>query len=154
MADAPGRAELIARYKTELRGWIDRRPSGLRRQLALTLGKNQSFISQITNPVYSVPIPAGDLPTIFEVCRPSSAERQRFLALYQAAHPKSGRLANGRDAARGATGPEEIRIALPSFRDPATRREVESLIRDFALRTIRLAQRADAALEQQRDRES
>src|SRR5689334_6613204 len=69
MADtaALDRSARVARYKAYLRHCIDRRPSGLRQRLATALGKHKSFVSQISNPAYSVPIPAGDLATILEV---------------------------------------------------------------------------------------
>src|SRR6476661_2765698 len=85
------RAEIIAGYKALLRSFIERRPSGLRGRLAMALGKHRSFVSQIANPAYAVPIPAGDLPTIFEVCHLSPQEREGFLALYRRAHPERGR---------------------------------------------------------------
>jgi hypothetical protein len=140
MADggAPDRAEKIARYKSLLRGVIDRRPSGLRGRLALALGKHKSFVSQITNPAYTVPIPAADLPTIVEICHLAPAERDQFLALYREAHPD--RLQR---PPRAPNAPHELTIALPQFRTEATARDVEAMILDFAARAIRLAQRAE-----------
>jgi hypothetical protein len=141
MAEAgPGdRAEAIAGYKALLRSFIERRPSGLRGRLAMALGKHRSFVSQIANPAYAVPIPAGDLPTIFEVCHLSPQEREGFLALYRRAHPERGRRL-------AAPGPRslELRIAVPEFRWPTTGREVEALILDFSARIIRLAQHTEA----------
>ncbi len=135
-----GRAEIVAGYKSLLRSFIERRPSGLRGRLAMALGKHKSFVSQIANPAYAVPIPAGDLPIIFEVCHLSAQEREGFLALYRRAHP---------ERARRVTPPSprshELRIAVPEFRSPATAREVETLILDFSARIIRLAQHAEAA---------
>jgi hypothetical protein len=135
-----GRAEAVAGYKSLLRACIERRPSGLRGRLALALGKHKSFVSQIANPAYAVPISAGDLPVIFELCHLSPAERARFLELYRRAHPERRR----RPAAAGPR-PHELRIALPGSRSAATAREVERLILDLAARTIRLAQQAEAA---------
>ena len=93
MAEAqPGaRSHAVARYKELLRDYIDRRPSGLRGKLALALGKHKSFISQITNPAYAVPIPAGDLATIFALCHLAPEEREAFMRLYRAAHPERAR---------------------------------------------------------------
>jgi len=133
---APDRATLVARYKAYLRDCIDRRPSGLRQKLALALDKHKSFVSQITNPAYPVPVPAGDLETILEVCHLSPEERRRFLALYEAAHPREAPRRGGRAATA-----HRIHIDLPAFPDVATTLEVEGLIRDFAARVIRLAQR-------------
>jgi hypothetical protein len=138
--DGPaGRAEAVAGYKSLLRSCIERRPSGLRGRLALALGKHKSFVSQIANPAYGVPIPAGDLPVIFELCHFSATEREQFLELYHRAHPEGRRL-----PATGAR-PRELRVALPEFRSGAIAREVEALILDFAARTIRLARQVEAA---------
>ena len=70
-----------------------------------------SFVSQIANPAYAVPIPAGDLPTIFEVCHLSPQEREGFLALYRRAHPERGRRL-------AAPGPRSHRAAHRRARVP------------------------------------
>ena len=57
---------------------LDNRPSGTRQRLAKALGKNRSFISQIANPAYPVPIPAQHLETMFELCHFSQDERRDF----------------------------------------------------------------------------
>jgi hypothetical protein len=106
----------------------------------MALGKHKSFVSQITNPSYTVPIPAADLPTIFEICHLAPAEREQFLALYREAHPD--RLQR---PPRPPNAPHELKIALPQFQTEATAREVEAMILDFAARTIRLAQHAEQA---------
>jgi hypothetical protein len=98
--EAPDRAEKIAGYKTLLRSVIERRPSGLRGRLAMALGKHKSFVSQITNPSYTVPIPATDLTTIFEICHLAPAEREQFLALYREAHPERAQRRRGRPTRR------------------------------------------------------
>ena len=140
---AASRAEAIAGYKSLLRSFIERRPSGLRGRLAAALGKHKSFVSQIASPAYSVPIPADDLPIIFELCHLSPQERRSFLALYRRAHPE-------RAGRRVATRPgHALRLALPEFRSAATAREVEALIRDLSGRIIRLAQQAEAAAADQ-----
>ena len=138
------RRRAIAAYKALLREFIDRRPSGLRGRLARALGKHKSFISQITSPAYAVPIPAGDLPVIFEVCHLTAEERRRFLELYERAHPRGARRAPAR-----AGVPHEIRIPLPAFSRPETALEVEALIRDFAARVIRVAQLAERAVQRE-----
>jgi hypothetical protein len=140
MPDSPdaSRAEIIAGYKGLLRSFLERRPSGLRGRLAMALGKHKSFVSQIANPAYTVPIPAGDLPIIFDICHLSPQEREGFLALYRRAHPERTRRL---PAPRG----HELRIAVPEFRSSATAREVEALILDLSARIIRLAQHAEAA---------
>ena len=40
----------VADYKAILRRVLDNRPSGTRLKLAAALGKNRSFVTQITNP--------------------------------------------------------------------------------------------------------
>jgi len=131
----------VVGYKTFLRDCLNRRPSGLRQKLAVALGKHKSFVSQITSPSYSVPIPAGDLATIFEVCHLSPHEQAHFLALYERAHP--GRSAR---ASRALKHPHELRVAMPAFRSEATAREVEAAIHEAAARIIRVAQTAERQL--------
>src|SRR4051794_4959886 len=77
----------IAVYKTILRDCIDRRPAGLRARLATALGKHKSFVSQLTNPIYPMPVPARHIETIFEICHFSPDERRSFLKAYARAHP-------------------------------------------------------------------
>src|SRR5207302_7234617 len=88
-AAAPGDSN-VAEYKIILRKVLDNRPSGTRLKLAAALGKNRSFVTQITNAAYLVPIPAKHVAIIFEVCHLSGAERTAFLEAYGRAHP--GRL--------------------------------------------------------------
>ena len=72
MKDAPSRAvadpSSVAEYKRILQQVLENRPAGTRLRLAEGLGKNRSFISQIANPSYSVPIPARHIERIFEIC--------------------------------------------------------------------------------------
>jgi hypothetical protein len=84
------RAERVAAYKECLLKIVESRPSGMRQRLATALGKNRSFISQITNPLYPTPIPAAHLDVIFDVCHASAEERRSFFALYHLVHPKRG----------------------------------------------------------------
>ena len=82
------RADSVGAYKGVLKRVLDTRPSGTRHRLAIALGKNRSFISQIANPVYAVPIPVQHLETIFEICHFTAADRREFLAAYAEAHPR------------------------------------------------------------------
>ena len=77
----------IAAYKRLLKECLDRRPSGTRQRLAAALGTHKSFISQITNPTYRVPLPAQHVPAIFQICHFSPEERDAFIAAYEKAHP-------------------------------------------------------------------
>jgi len=128
--------DALAGYKRLLQTLLDRRPSGTRGRLATALGTHKSFISQIANPAYKVPLPAQHLDTLFRVCRFTTAERRSFLDLYGRAHPKA--LAHDEPEARS------IRIDLPAFSDPETAAMVEDAIRDHARRIIALASRRPA----------
>jgi hypothetical protein len=72
------RGETVADYKRLLQRVCDNRPSGTRGRLAVALGTNRSFVSQLVNPVYAMPIPAQHLETIFEVCHFSWPSARRF----------------------------------------------------------------------------
>jgi hypothetical protein len=129
------RAEAVAQYKTILRNTIDRRPSGTRQKIALALGKNKSFVSQITNPAYPSPVPAPHLHPIFEICHFSPEEREVFLRAYQAAHAKPGAIG----AAAAKT--HDLRIRVPLLADPKLQKELEATIRQTAARIIALVAR-------------
>src|SRR5258708_18107234 len=77
----------IAAYKAILKGYIDRRPAGMRARIAGALGKHKSFVSQLTNPIYPMPIPARHVSTILAACHFSAEERKTFLKAYAVAHP-------------------------------------------------------------------
>jgi DNA-binding transcriptional regulator YdaS (Cro superfamily) len=131
--------DVVAAYKLILKAAIERRPSGTRQKLAEAIGTHKSFVSQVTNPAYRVPLPAQHIPTLFRVCHFSPEEQRRFLDAYARAHPGQAGVIEelaGIDA-------DVLRIPIPHFDDPATREEVESLIRDFAERVVALAQRRD-----------
>jgi hypothetical protein len=134
------RDELVAAYKTLLQTYIDRRPSGTRLKIANALGKHKSFVSQITNPAYAVPVPARHLSTIFAICHFSKEERDSFLAAYTQAHPnQESQEIRSRPESGGPY--HTLHIEVPLFEDQALQHEVEDLIRSFAQRIIRLAGR-------------
>lgn len=109
-------------YKTILQNVIDTRPSGTRQRLAEAMGKNRSFVSQITSPSYVTPVPVQHLETIFHICHFSPTERLRFLEAYRAAHP--GRL----DVADGANALRTLTIELPDFGTAALNRKADEMI--------------------------
>jgi hypothetical protein len=80
--------DAVAAYKAIFKAVLDKRPSDMRLRLADALGKNRSFISRISNPIYATPIPAQHLGTIFQLCHFSAAEKAAFLAAYAEAHPQ------------------------------------------------------------------
>jgi hypothetical protein len=132
------RAEAIANYKRILRTYIDRRPSGTRQKIALTLGKHKSFVSQITNPAYASPVPAPHLNAIVEICHFSPEERKSFLGAYAAAHPRQGGDAAGAPSADKAY---DLRIRVPVLADARLQKEREATIRQTASRIIALVVR-------------
>jgi hypothetical protein len=132
-------SEAIMEYKALLREYIDRRPSGTRQKLAEAFGTHKSFISQIINPNYRVPLPAQHIPALFKVCHLNPHEQRAFLEVYARAHP--GQYGAIEDLA--AFEKDVVRIPLPHFKDPDRRQQVEQLIRDFAERVIALLQEAE-----------
>jgi hypothetical protein len=132
----PGKAReaAVATYKTVLKRVVDNRPSGTRHRLALALGKNRSFISQITSPAYSVPIPARHVETIFEVCHFTPADRSEFLAAYTAAH--TGRVG----VVRKAAGSRTLSLTVPDLGDEHRNRLLDEAIAEIAHRLARLVE--------------
>lgn len=123
--DTP-KLDAVAAYKTILRDIIDQRPSGTRQRLADALATNRSFITQIINPAYAIPVPAQHLAAIFRVCHFSSAERERFLKAYRQAHP-------GRPVAVAEQAATRVlHIALPDLGSEAKNRALDRLLRTFA----------------------
>jgi hypothetical protein len=127
----------IASYKAMLKDYIDRRPAGMRARIAGALGKHKSFVSQLTNPIYPMPVPARHLSTIFEICHFSAEERKTFLKAYALAHP-----ARAADAGSGENGSMQRRkvlpLEMPVLRDPRKQRALEALVRQFVERIAEL----------------
>ena len=120
--------EAIIAYKAILAAIIDNRPSGTRQRLAAALGKHRSFVTQVTSPSYSTPLPARHLATIIRVCHFSPTEQERFLAAYQAAHP--GRLPD----LGHPEGLRQMSLMVPDFGDEAKNRMLEEAVADFIAR--------------------
>jgi hypothetical protein len=128
------RADAVAAYKSVLKRVLDTRPSGTRHRLAIALGKNRSFISQIANPVYAVPIPMPHLETIFEVCHFTAGEKREFLAAYVDAHPR--RL----DLVRKPAATRKLTLALPDLGDARRNRLLDEALAEIARRLARFAE--------------
>jgi hypothetical protein len=124
----------VAAYKSILRDVLDRRPSGTRQRLAHALGTNRSFVSQITNPAYPVPIPSQHIPVLFEVCHPSPAERDAFLEVYARAHP--GRL----DAVSPGRATRALTLTVPDLGDDARNAAFDAQVADVVARLARFAE--------------
>jgi hypothetical protein len=117
--------DAIIAYKSILAQIIDNRPSGTRQRLATELGKHRSFVTQITSPTYATPLPARHLATIFRVCHFSSAEQERFLGAYQAAHP--GKLPEPGPAERL----RHLSLMVPDLGDERKNRLLEEAVTEF-----------------------
>jgi hypothetical protein len=118
----------VAAYKRILQQVLDRRPSGMRQRLAEALGKNRSFISQISNPGYATPIPLQHVERIFEICHFSKEEKKLFLAAYRRAHPRRLQ-GNGQGEGNPA---RRVTVTLPDLGDAQKNRKLDALIADFA----------------------
>jgi hypothetical protein len=129
-------SEAITEYKALLRSYLDRRPSGTRQKLAEAFGTHKSFISQIINPSYRVPLPAQHIPALFRVCHLSPEEQRAFLDVYARAHP--GQFAAMEELA--SFEEDVLRIPMPKFSDPAQRKQIEQLIKGYAERIISIFQ--------------
>jgi len=127
------RADTVGAYKAVLKRVLDARPSGTRNRLAIALGKNRSFISQIASPVYSVPIPVQHIETIFEICHFTAVDRREFLAAYAEAHPR--RL----DVVRKPAGTRKLTLTVPDLGDARRNRLLDETIAEIARRLARLS---------------
>jgi hypothetical protein len=128
VADPPS----VAEYKRILQQVLENRPAGTRLRLAEGLGKNRSFISQITNPNYSVPIPARHIERIFEICHFLASEKAQFMEVYQRAHP---------DRAPGNSGDSrwrEIVLRVPDLRDRKKNKQLDDMMKEMLQRVLRL----------------
>jgi hypothetical protein len=123
----------VAAYKRILNEALDILPSGTRKRLAAALGKNRSFISQITNPAYAVPIPARHVDALLDLCHFPPDKRDAFLAAYHRAHP------HWRHHAFEPPRLREVTVLLPDLGDAASNRELETLVRALAQGVGRLA---------------
>ena len=94
----------------------------------VALGKNRSFISQIANPVYAVPIPAQHLETIFEICHFTAADRRDFLAAYAEAHPRRHELT------RKTAGTRKLTLTLPDLGSARRNRLLDEAVAEIARR--------------------
>jgi len=130
--DETGETGAVAEYKRIFKDVLDSRPSGMRIRLAHAMGKNRSFVSQISNPAYPVPIPLQHLTTIIEVCHFPPAAKAAFLRAYGRAHPRRvGRLAEG---------PREraLTLHLPDLGSARRNAQLDALMQEFARRLTAL----------------
>ncbi len=123
----------IRTYKSVLSAVIEQRPSGTRQRLADALGKHRSFITQITSPTYSTPIPSKHLTAIFSVCHFNAPERDAFLAAYRDAHP-------GKTSAEGELRrTRHISLTVPDLGNTKQNAALDRAINEFIHRITSIA---------------
>jgi len=122
----------VAEYKGILQRLLENRPSGTRQRLAHALGKNRSFITQITNASYAVPIPAPHLETIFEIVHFPAHERQAFLDAYGRAHP--GRLLRAQSTRRIRTAT----LHVPDLGDEDRNCRLDQMLSELAVQVAKI----------------
>ena len=130
--DAP-EAGAVAVYKRIFKEVLESRPSGMRLRLAHAMGKNRSFVSQISNPAYPVPIPVQHLNTIFDVCHFPPQAKAAFLRAYARAHP-SRRATQGEQTRRRAHV-----VHLPDLGDAGGNPALVPILLRTGLRTLSVA---------------
>ena len=132
--DEAGEVSAVAEYKRVFKQVLDSRPSGMRIRLAHAMGKNRSFVSQISNPAYPIPIPVQHLNTIFDVCHFPPPAKAAFLRAYARAHPRrKGRLTEI---------PHEriMALHLPDLGSSKRNGQLDALMQEFARRLIAILQ--------------
>ena len=130
--DTPAEPTAVADYKRILQQVLENRPAGTRLRLAEALGKNRSFISQITNPAYSVPIPAAHIERIFEICHFLANEKTQFIEAYRRAHPNR--------APRHMAEPKwrELVLRVPDLKDRQKNKQLDDMMKEMVQRVVRL----------------
>jgi hypothetical protein len=123
----------VASYKRVLQRVLENRPSGTRQRLALALGTNRSFVSQMSNPAYAMPIPSPHLDVIFELCHFSHPDRAEFLEAYVLAHPDRA------EASGSAARTRVLSVAVADLGDPLKNRTLDEMVKRFAEQIGRFA---------------
>ncbi len=132
--------DLIRAYKTILKEAVEERPSGIRLRIADLIGKNKSFVSQITNPNYKTPLPEKYIEPIFEAVHFTPRERAQFLELYHRAHPR----AQPHDAQPHHEEMRILQIELPRLASPQLEANVDQLVSKMARSISDLVRRGDS----------
>jgi hypothetical protein len=125
-----GEVNAVAEYKRIFKEVLDSRPSGMRIRLAHAMGKNRSFVSQISNPAYHVPIPVQHLNTIFDVCHFPPPAKAAFLQAYARAHPRRiGRLDE-------IPHVRTVTLHVPNLGSAKRNAQLDDLLQEFSRRLI------------------
>jgi hypothetical protein len=119
--------EAILAYKRILQEVLNQRPSGTRQRLADALGKNRSFVTQMTSPTYPTPIPHRHLATVLAVCHFTPEVRDAFMAAYRLAHPKRFELGESHSA-------RHLNLLVPDFGDDKRNATFDKAVIEFVQR--------------------
>lgn len=119
----------VAYYKLLLNTFLDRRPPGTRQRIAKGIGKDRSFVSQITNAAYAVRFPARYVRSVCAICDFTAQEERAFIGAYLAAHPDKAADIYGVE--RKAGGVSRLDIVVPSLVDPARQQQYELFVQRF-----------------------
>ncbi len=120
---------LVKEYKEILRDCLATKPSGLKKRIANAIGSNSSFVSQITNPNYRVPIPSHTVHKIMDTCHFTAAERTAFVKAYLLAHPDQSELITERTV---SAGNHMFSIDLSRINDATARNIIKQALKDQA----------------------
>ncbi len=132
----------VAVYKSLLRDMVNKRPSGTRQKIAQAIGKHKSFVSQITNPNYAMPVPAKHLGTILDLCHCSSEERRNLLDAYTRAHPSRALPSHPHAVDETVT----ISVSVPLLSNRQRQNDLAAIVRRFAADVGALARKWDNTL--------
>jgi hypothetical protein len=139
VAEKPNDDEhLISDYKVLIRSYLAIRPAGLRKKISEAIGTNRSFVTQITNPNYRVPIPSQYIHKIMDVCNLSPVERANFVKAYLEAHPSNVDLLGVQTSSDSETA---LTIDLSAVEDATTREMIKRSLRNIADILIKVAGR-------------
>lgn len=127
--------DLVREYKALLQKYLATRPSGFRKRISEAIGSNRSFVSQITNPNYRVPVPAHNVHKIMDVCRFTPFERATFLEAYLNAHPGQAELLSSSEMLSG----ESVTFDLSEVRDESDRQLIMQALHNLAETMIALS---------------
>lgn len=129
--------ELIRSYKILLKDAVESRPSGIRLRIANIIGKNKSFVSQITNPNYKTPLPEKYVDAILDTIHLTPKERERFLDIYRRAHPRS----RPQPAEPNHEDTRLLKLELPRLESRQLEARIDQMIQQFARNLSDLARR-------------
>lgn len=128
-------------YKALLAAYISKRPSGMKKKISEAIGTKSSFVSQITSPAYSVPVPSHYVHPIMDVCHLSPVERTEFLEAYVLAHPGQAVLLNQPEI----SGDDSYTVDLSAVKDEKTKVMIKHALKQLADTLIKISTANDGS---------